>query len=268
MNFDFTGKTCLVIGASSGIGLDLAIEYAKHGANVAIVSSNSSKLKKANEKLESLGYSALNVVADVSSKDNVDKILEEVEKRYGSIDVLANCAGTFVSKKMIDLEEEEWDRVIDVNLKSIYLLSRRVAQNMIKNGVKNGKIINISSISSKIGEYGNGVYSISKAGINNMVQVLAQELGEYGISVTAVCPGYVNTELLQKAIDTRAPLEGMTSEEYAKHLVRDVSLKRMAEPIEIARFMLFLSTEYANYITGVSLTMDGGKNTFIEKRYT
>ena len=90
---------------------------------------------------------------------------------------------------------------------------------------------------------------ITKAGINNMVQVLAQELGEYGISVTAVCPGYVNTELLQEAIRTRAPLEGMTPKEYEKHLVSDVPLKRMAEPDEVAKFMLFLSTEYANYIS-------------------
>jgi NAD(P)-dependent dehydrogenase (short-subunit alcohol dehydrogenase family) len=259
MNFDFTGKTCLVVGASSGIGLELAIEYAKHGANLAIVSSNPSKLKKADERLEQIGVKALTVVADVSSKEQVDKAVTEVETHYGKIDVLANCAGTLVSKKMIDLEEDEWDRVIDVNLKSVYLLSRCVAKNMIKNKVKNGKIINISSISSKIGEYGNGVYSVSKAGINNMVQVLAQELGEYGISVTAVCPGYVNTELLQEAIRTRAPLEGMTPKEYEKHLVSDVPLKRMAEPDEVAKFMLFLSTEYANYITGVSLTMAGGK---------
>ena len=148
---------------------------------------------------------------------------------------------------------------MNVNLKSIYLLSQKVAKNMITNKVKSGKIVNISSQASKIGEYGNGVYCISKAGVNMLTQVLGLELAEHGISVTAVCPGYVNTEMIQEVFQKRGPLEGMTPKEYEKSLTDLVPLKRLVEPEEIAEFILYLSSDKADYITGVSLTIAGGR---------
>ena len=257
--YDFTGRTCLVTGGASGMGRELVLKYAEHNANLAIIDLNEKALADIREELGRKHISVMTLKADVSSLSAVDSAIEEVQSAFGAINVLANCAGISTSKMILDVEIDEWDRVMNINLKSVYLLSRRVAQNMIRHNVKNGKIITISSISSKIGEYGNGVYSVSKAGINNLTQVLAQELGEYGISISAVCPGYVNTELMQQAIRTRAPLEGMTAKEYEAHLLKSVPLGRMVEPEEVAGFMLYLSTDMATYFSGVSLTMAGGK---------
>jgi NAD(P)-dependent dehydrogenase (short-subunit alcohol dehydrogenase family) len=159
----------------------------------------------------------------------------------------------------IDVEEDEWDRVMNINLKSIFLLSREVAKMMIRDKVKTGKIVSISSQASKIGELGNGVYCISKAGVNMLTQVLALELAEHGISVNAVCPGYVNTEMMQLVFQKRGPLEGMTPEEYEESLVSKVPMGRMASPEEIASLMIYLSSEESSYITGSSITIAGGK---------
>ncbi|MUG72328.1 glucose 1-dehydrogenase [Paenibacillus validus] len=253
------GKICMVTGAARGMGKALAMKYAEHGANVVLMDVNKESVEAAAKEIEALGVQALPLKVDVTSSLEINHALDEVESRFTAIDVLANCAGISTSSLILDVEEEEWDRVFNVNLKSVYLLSRRVAKNMINNNVKNGKIITISSQASKIGELGNGPYSASKAGVNSLTQVLGLELAEYGIAVNAVCPGYVNTEMIQQVFQKRGPIEGMTPKEYEETLTSQVPMKRMAEPEEIAEFMLFLSSEKANYITGVSLTIAGGK---------
>lgn len=163
------------------------------------------------------------------------------------------------SKNLIDVSSNEWERVMNVNLKSIWQLSVLFAKQSIALGKKGGNIVSVSSQASKIGELGNGVYSISKAGINSLTQVLGLEYAEYGISVSAVCPGYVNTEMVQEVFQTRAPLEGMTPEQYEKTLTSSVPMDRMAEPSEVADLMAFLAGGRADYITGVTVTIAGGK---------
>lgn len=252
-------KLCVVTGAARGMGKALAIKYAENGANVVLMDLNKEGIEAASKEIEALGVKALPLVVNIASSMEIDNAVNEIESKFTKIDILANCAGISTSRLMLDVEESEWDKVINVNLKSVYMLSKRVARNMIKNKVKNGKIISISSQASKIGEFGNGVYCVSKAGLNMLTQILGLELAEYGISVNAICPGYVNTEMVQQVFQKRGPLEGMTPEEYEKALTDTVPMKRMAEPDEIADFMLFLSTDKANYITGVSLTIAGGK---------
>jgi len=253
------GKLCVVTGAARGMGKALAIKYAENGANVVLMDLNKEGVEAAAKEIEAMGVKALPLAVDVASSREIDHAINEIESKFTKIDVLANCAGISTSRLMLDVEEAEWDRVLNVNLKSAFMLSRRVAQNMIKNKVENGKIVSISSQASKIGELGNGVYCVSKAGLNMLTQILALELAEYEIAVNAVCPGYVNTEMVQQVFQKRGPLEGMTPKEYEKTLTDKVPMKRMAEPEEIADFMLFLSSEKANYITGVSLTIAGGK---------
>jgi NAD(P)-dependent dehydrogenase (short-subunit alcohol dehydrogenase family) len=158
---------------------------------------------------------------------------------------------------LVDLKEEVWDRVMDVNAKSVFLVSQAVAKNMIKE--KYGKIINISSQAAKIGEAGNGPYCASKAAVSMLTQVFALELAQYNINVNAICPGYVDTDIMQQVFKIRGPLEGMTPDQYRAYLLSDVPLKRMAHTREIGELVAFMASDLASYITGVSITISGGK---------
>lgn len=253
------GKLCIVTGAARGMGKALALKYAEHGADIVLMDINKEGLEQTAREMEGLGVRVLPLVVNMASSKEINEAMDEVEAKFEKIDILANCAGISTSRLVLDVEEEEWDRVFNINLKSIYLMCRRTAKNMIKNKVKNGKIVSISSQASKIGELGNGAYCASKAGVNLLTQVLGLELAEYGITVNAVCPGYVNTEMMQLVFEKRGPIEGMTPKQYEELLTSFVPMKRMAEPEEIAEFMLFLSSEKANYITGISHTIAGGK---------
>ena len=254
-----SGKTCIVTGAARGIGKAVAVKYAQQGANVVIIDLNKAAIEAAAQDVESYGVSVLPLSVNVASAQELNAAFDKIESAYGTVDVLANCAGISVSKLLADLSEDEWDRVFNVNLKSIFLLNNLAAKNMIKNGVKNGKIVSISSQASKIGEVGNGPYCASKAALNSLTQVFALELAEHGISVNSVCPGYVDTEMLREVLQKRSVVEGKAPDEYEKQLMAQVPMKRLASAEEIAEFMLFLSSEGANYITGTSMTIAGGK---------
>lgn len=253
------GKTCIITGAARGIGKALAVKYAEQGANIVLMDLNKEMVEATAKEIEALGVTVLPLVVNVTSSKEIEAAIKEVESQFTKIDVLANCAGISTSRLILDIEEEEWDRVFNVNLKSVYLLSKYVGKNMIRNEVKNGKIVTISSQASKIGELGNGAYCASKAAVNSLTQVLALELAEYGISVNAVCPGFVDTEMLQEVFQKRSVIEGKAPQEYEELLKGQVPMKRLATPEEIAEFMLFLSSEKANYITGTSMTIAGGK---------
>jgi NAD(P)-dependent dehydrogenase (short-subunit alcohol dehydrogenase family) len=253
------GKTCVVTGAARGMGKALAVKYAEQGANLVLFDLSKVNVETTAKEIASLGVTVLPLVVDVTSSKEIHAAMLEIESQFTKVDVLANCAGISTSRLILDIEEEEWDRVFNVNLKSIYLLSKAVAKNMIKNKVENGKIVSISSQASKIGELGNGAYCASKAGVNSLTQVLALELAEYGIAVNSVCPGFVDTEMLQEVFQKRSSIEGKAPEEYEEMLTSQVPMKRLASPEEVAEFMLFLSSEKANYITGTSMTIAGGK---------
>jgi NAD(P)-dependent dehydrogenase (short-subunit alcohol dehydrogenase family) len=259
MELSLKGKTCIVTGAARGMGKALALKYAESGANVALIDLNEKEVLATAHEIETLGVKALPLVVDVSSTQEINNALDKIETEFKQIDVLANCAGISTSRLIIDIEEEEWDRVFNINLKSIFLLSKGVAKNMIRNKVENGKIVSISSQASKMGELGNGAYCVSKAGINSLTQVLALELAEYGIAVNAVCPGFVDTEMLQEVFRKRSVIEGKSPQEYEELLTDQVPMRRLAKPEEIADLMLFLSSDKANYITGISHTIAGGK---------
>lgn len=253
------GKVCIITGSARGIGKAVALKFAEQGANIILIDINKEGIIKTAEEVKANGAIAIPMVVDITSGTGIVEAVAEIEDKFGKIDVLANCAGIVTSNLILDTEESEWDKVFNVNLKSIFLLSQAVAKSMIKTNVNNGRIVSISSQASKIGEYGNGSYSASKAGVNSLTQVLALELAEYGISVNAVCPGYVNTEMMQEVFNNRGSIENMTSEQYESTLVTEVPMKRMAEPEEIAELVLYLSSNKSNYITGTAITIAGGK---------
>lgn len=253
------GKLCIVTGAGRGIGKALAVKYAENGANVVLIDLIKENITAVAKEIEEYGVKALPLVVDVTSESQIKNAIKEIESQFDQIDVLANCAGISTSGLLIDVSEDDWQRVFDVNLKSIFLFSKQVAKKMIEKEVKNAKIVSISSQASKIGELGNGPYCASKAGVNSITQVLALELAQYGIAVNAVSPGYVNTEMMQEVFQKRSRVEGKSPQEYEDLLTGEVPMKRLAMPEEIADSMVFLSSEQANYITGISLTVAGGK---------
>lgn len=256
---DFSGKTCMVSGGGSGIGLACAEKLAEAGARVFLLGRNEHRLAEAAQRICSAGGAAEYVAGDLSREDEIARVTAQVEQRAGAVHVLVNSAGQSVSRMLLELTGDEWDRILDINLKAVFLLSRAAARSMIAHQVTGGRIISISSISSRVGEFGNGAYSVSKAALNCLTQVMGQEFAPYGISVTAVCPGYVDTALLAEAINTRGPLEGMTGEAYRKTLTDSVPLGRFAQPDEIGCFVRWLASPEAAYLTGVALTMAGGK---------
>lgn len=255
----FAGRTAVVTGAARGMGAALSLKYAENGANVVLLDMNGEGARATAAAVEKLGVKALPLEADISDFKAAGEAMAKVADTFGAVHILANCAGISTAGNLIDVADDAWDRVMNVNLKAAWIMSKLAAKNMIANNVKNGKIVSISSQASKIGEAGNGVYSISKAGMNTMTQVLAQELAPHGISITAVCPGYVRTDMVVQVFRERGPLMGMTPEAYEKTLTDSVPMGRMATPEEIADLMIFLSSDQASYITGVSITSAGGK---------
>lgn len=260
MKDSFAGKLCLVTGAAQGIGKAVAEIYARRGARLALIDLKKDALETtAAEIARRHGVQPARYVLDVSDFDAVRKTMQRIGDELGAINILANCAGISTAGLLRDIGERAWDRVMNINLKSVYLLSTLAADNMVANSIENGRIVSISSQASKIAELGNGAYSIAKAGVNSMTQVLGLELARYGISVTAVCPGYVDTEIMQKVFRERGPIEGMTPAEYEKSLTDQVPIGRMSSPEEIAEFIAFLSSDKAGSITGVALTIAGGR---------
>lgn len=256
---ELLNKVCIVTGSARGIGKAVAMKFAENGADVIMMDINKELLEtSAKEVADRYGRKAYAVFVDAASTDSVNQAMNEVETLVGSADVLANCAGISTSKKMIDVEDAEWDRVFNINLRAVFTFGKRFAKALQKEGKKKGHIVSISSQASKIGEYGNGVYSISKAGVNMLTQILGLEFAELGITVNAVCPGYVNTEMMQEVFQKRGPIEGMTPEEYEKTLTARIPFGRMCEPEEVAELMTFLASDRADYITGVTVTVAGG----------
>jgi len=257
MDFGLKDNVVLITGAAQGIGKATAEVFADLGSTLVLFDINEDVLKQTAKALEKKNVQVLPLVCDVSNEQSIDVCINKIKVNYGRLNVLVNCAGITNSSLLYEIPTSEWDRVMSINAKSVYFLSQRAARIMIDQKIS-GRIISISSQASKIGEYGNGVYCCSKAMVNMFTQVLALELAQFNITVNAVCPGYVDTEIMQRVFRERGPLEGMTPKEYEEHLLKRVPLNRMVTPREIGEFIAFLASDRARYITGTSLTIAGG----------
>lgn len=240
-------KNVLVTGATGGIGEAIATLFAKSGYNVAVHShTKSQKAKALADELEKLNsVKTTFVTCDVSDKKEVDEMFDFLERDFGNVDILVNNAGISSVMMMCDTSEDEWDRVLGINLKGMYLCSKRASVNMVHN--KWGRIINISSVWGNVGASCEVAYSASKSGSVGFTKALAKELAPSGITVNAVSPGLINTKMNSHL--TKQDLQTLCDE---------IPLCRMGEPYEVAHAVLFFAHENASYITAQNLSVDGG----------
>jgi len=244
------GKVAIVTGSRRGIGEGTALIFAEAGADVVVSDAvvEGGELEAVADKIKKLGRRCLALQADVSLKADVDNVVRKTLDEFGAIDILVNNAGTGVGKPLMEVNEEEWDRVIDVNLKGCYLFCQAVGRGMIDR--KRGNIINIASVEGfKAVRPVANPYASSKAGIMLLTRGLAWELGPHNIRVNAIAPGGVRTEMLR-------PL--WSNPEALKLFETRTALGRMAEPADIASVALFLASDASSYITGQTIIVDGG----------
>jgi len=240
-------KVAIVTGSGQGIGRAIALAFAREGANVVIFDKIPQTANEAANEIISLGRQALVIVGDVSNGRDVNKLVEAALETFGRINVLVNAAGIAVRSPIIELSEENWDKVIDVNLKGTFLCCQAVGKVMIKQ--KGGSIINIASIAGHTPQILLGAYSPSKAGVISLTELLAIEWAEYGVRVNAISPGPIKTPL--------------TDAIYADPKLREarckaIPMKRFGEPEEVANVAVFLASEDSSYITGHTIVVDGG----------
>ncbi|HHY41666.1 MAG TPA: 3-oxoacyl-[acyl-carrier-protein] reductase [Thermoanaerobacterales bacterium] len=239
------GKVCLVTGGSRGIGRGICLQLAKENACVIVnYSSNENMAAQVVSEIETMGQKAVMYKADVSDFDKVCKMVDDIVDKFGRIDVLVNNAGITRDALILRMKEEDWDKVIDINLKGIFNTSKACVKYMIKQ--KQGKIINISSVVGIYGNAGQVNYAASKAGIIGFTKSLAKELGSRGITVNAVAPGFIETDMTSSLLEKQ------------EDMISKIPLKRFGSPQDVANLVAFLASEKADYITGQLIVVDGG----------
>lgn len=240
------GKNALVTGGSRGIGKSIALALAKEGANVIInYTSCSAAAEEAVKEIEALGVKGLAIKTNVASQEEVKEMLDKIEEVFEGVDILVNNAGITKDNLLIRMKEEEWDQVMSVNLKGVFLCTKAVAKKMIRQ--KHGKIINIASVVGVMGNPGQANYCASKAGVIGFTKSIAKELAGKNICANAIAPGFIVTDMTD-------PLSDNVKEEMLKH----IPLRRYGSPEDIAKLVVFLSSEDSDYITGQVIHVDGG----------
>ena len=248
-NIDLSGKVTVITGASQGIGKAIAKVFAEAGSSLILLSRNKAKLEENVKELKAKYY-----ILDVSDSENVEKIFKEI----GNVDILINNAGIHFTSPVESMDIKKWKELLDTNLNSVMYCSKAVIKNMMKD--KKGRIINISSVSGKVGDAYGSAYSASKFGVIGFTQSLAQEVAKHNITVNAVCPGWVETQMAEEILHDKdyARLHSIKLDELKKISLEAVPIGRYIHPAEIGYLTLFLASSYASAITGQSINIDGG----------
>lgn len=240
------GKVAVVTGGSRGIGKTIALMLAKEGAKVAINYARSDELAlKVKEEIEALGQEAMIFKADVSNEESVKEFVKSVKEAYGQVDILVNNAGITKDGLVLRMKEEDFSRVIDINLKGTFLCSKHFGKMMTK--ARQGKIVNISSVVGVMGNAGQANYAASKAGVIGLTKSLAKEFGIRNINVNAIAPGFIETEMTSEL-----------SQEVKENYTKAIPLGYYGQPEEVAKCVVFLSSSDSTYITGQVIHVDGG----------
>ena len=241
-------RVAIVTGSGRGLGKAIARTLAEQGVDIVLAEIEPEPAYLVASEIERLGAAALVCATDVSRRDAVDGVVATTLERFGRLDILVNNAGVIAPAPVLEMSEEQWDHVLAVDLKSVFLCSQAAGRHMIAQ--RSGSVVNIASVAAERGMQDRANYCAAKAGVVALTRVLALEWAPFGVRVNAVGPGYVNTELQQWAIQQGiADLESRT---------RTTPLGRLAEPAEIAQVVAFLASEQASYITGQTIYVDGG----------
>ena len=247
--FDLTGKVAIVTGASSGLGVEFAMTLAKAGANVAILARRSEKLAEIQKQIKALGANCMAVKCDMLNTDDIKKAVSEIKKEFGRIDILVNNAGVATAGPSQDHSNEEWERVINTNLTSVFYMSREVGKVMVKQNY--GRIINLGSIHSRVAMPGLPIaaYSASKGGILMLTRALAAEWAPYGITVNAIGPSYFPSEMTAGV---------MSDAKFLKAIESLCPMGRPGKPEELDGALLYFASDASSFTTGQLLNIDGG----------
>ena len=243
---DFTGKVAIVTGSGRGIGKAIAMKLAENGATLVINDvGDSAPAEQTVTEIKNMNRQAMAIMADVSSSADVTKMMETAIAAYGKVDILVNNAGITRDQLTMKMTDEEWDKVLAIDLKSVFLCTRAVLRPMLKQ--RSGRIISMSSVVGIIGNAGQANYAAAKAGIIGFTKTIAKEVASRGITVNAVAPGFIYT-----------PMTQVLPEERKQTLMNNIPLGYLGTPRDIAETVAFLASEEARYITGQVISVDGG----------
>lgn len=245
LSVDLTGQTALVTGASQGLGRAIAVGLAKAGASVACVARNVEKLQATVAEITAAGGTAAAFACDVTNGESVQKTIDDVLAKWGKLHILVNNAGITRDTLIPRMQDEQWDEVINTNLRGAFLFTRAVTRPMMQ--ARYGRIVNIASVSGLMGNPGQANYSASKAGLIGMTRSVARELATRKVTVNAVAPGFIETDMT-----------AALGEKIIEEVVNRVPVRRLGHPEEIVGAVLYLASGAASYVTGQVLTVDGG----------
>lgn len=246
--FDLSERVAIVTGGSKGLGSGMAYALAEQGADIVIVSRNQAEGELVAAKIRGMGRKSMALSVDVQDISSINQMVETVTKKFGRIDILINNAGVGITKFALEVTEEEWDKVVDTNLKGVFFCAQAVARVMKEQ--KYGKIINISSLAGLKGSNAMAPYCASKAGIINLTRALAKEWARYHINVNAIAPGYIKTALNE---------EELSNESFRNKLFSALPIQRLGELDDLAGTVVLLASEASAYITGQTIIIDGGR---------
>lgn len=243
--FDLTGKVAIVTGASRGLGRGMAIGLAEAGANVVV--TDILDIKETVDEVKKLGREALGIKVDVTKKSDVEAMVKQALEKFGRVDILVNNAGIFRMEPTEEVKEEDWDKVLAVNLKGQFLCAQEVGKHMIKQ--KSGKIINIASVAGKFAFAESAAYNVSKAGVILLTKTLATDWGKHNVKVNAICPGAFHTPMTEDLLK---------DENFINLIKMRVPLGRAGEPEDLVGTVIYLASKASDYMTGHALVIDGG----------
>tara|TARA_A100001011_G_scaffold208424_1_gene216594 strand:+ start:761 stop:1510 length:750 start_codon:yes stop_codon:yes gene_type:complete len=246
MKFDLNGKIAIVTGASQGIGETIAVEMAKSGANVFCLARNKNALDSTINKIINNGDKASAYSCDISDNEQFNNIVTDIFKEYGSIDILVNNAGITNDTLLMRMSDDQWDSVLNINLKGSFTCTRSVIKYMMKK--KSGRIINITSIVGLTGNAGQANYAASKAGLIGMTKSIAKEVASRGITANCIAPGWIETAMTEQL-----------SDDVKNKFLSQIPTGKIGYPKDIANTVIFLASKEAEYITGQTITVDGGR---------